>query len=145
MNIQTRIIIALRYTSGKTENVEIRGKLTAPDRPVAGERIFWPYADEKIDPEDLGCELMVTESFWITSAPGKIIPCIYLAQRVNDTLDKISPCVSLCALDSCVMGARLLLQDPLIQWPNSSEWNSLPEKYEGIPLSIIQSMPAEEE
>ncbi len=138
MKINTEIHAVFVQTDGREHPLEIKGFLTAPDRPLKGERILWPYASTEVDIEECfvsGCELVVDSSGWVTVSQGKIVPFVILIHECKlDNLDEV---------DSLFMGARLLLSEPSVKFPYNNEWVTLPEKVKDFPLPMIQNMPAE--
>lgn len=138
MKINTQIRAKFVQTDGKRLPLVVEGVLTAPDRPLRGEHILWPYADKKVVMEDIlsgGCELLVDSSGWVTISPGKIVP--YMILVCERELG------SLCQVESFFMGSRLLLAGGLVKFPYASGQVDLPKEIKDFPIQMTQKMRGE--
>jgi hypothetical protein len=145
MKIESRIECPLKLKNGKDEYFVIKGIITAPDRPLKGDIVHWPYSYSEITPDDdEGCVLIVIDSYWVTVDRSKIVPRIILASKINDDPEGESySCRTLTETEAFMNGARLLLSDPKICWGESSEWLTLPTSVTDYPMEIQENMPEE--
>lgn len=147
--IRVRLMIFLKNKNENVKRVEIGGTFFASVTPAKGSLIFWPYGEVTIpSDEDLACRLIVTSSYFLTVEPGTVLPCVDLSQAGEDTLGDPTFCRTVFELGSCIMGAKLLLHNPMVRWPNNhdenlSEWQLFPHEGcngEGVPQYIYDML-----